>query len=119
MIGHTIIIKLVLQSKSFEKKSVKPLKNCFFGPNLYRKEVIVWAMPKMEKFFLAEIKKADHQLSVFILSKYHVLSYESFSILSDVFCQKTVISAKTAVMSILIIFIWQRLLIAMDIAYKI
>ena len=71
---------------------------------------------------MAEIEKADYQLSesfYFIKISYVLMSYESFSILSDVFYQKSVISAKTAVMSILIIFIWLRLLIAMDIAYEI
>ena len=49
----------MLQSSSSEKKLVKPLKNCFFGPNLHRKEVIMgYAHTK-----LAEITKADHQLS--------------------------------------------------------
>ena len=35
------LLLIMLQSRSFEKKLVKPLKNCFFGPNLHRKEVIM------------------------------------------------------------------------------
>ena len=53
----------MLQSRSFEKKLVKPLKNCFFGPNLHRKGVIMGYAQDGKKFFLAEITKADHQLS--------------------------------------------------------
>ena len=49
-----------------------------------------------KKFFLAEITKADHQLSesfYFIKISYVLteLCYESFSILSDVFCQSVII----------------------------
>ena len=47
----------IQQFSGSEKKLVKPLgKNCFFGPNLHRKGVI------MEIFFLVEII-TDHQLS--------------------------------------------------------
>ena len=53
----------MLQSRSFEKKLVKPFKNCFFGPNLHRKELIMGHAKDGKKFFLAEIKKADYQLS--------------------------------------------------------
>ena len=53
----------MLQSRSSEKKLVKPLKNCFFGLNLHRKEVIMGHAQDKKKFFLAEITKADHQLS--------------------------------------------------------
>ena len=53
----------MLQSRSFEKKLVKPLKNGFFGPNLHRKEVIMGHALDGKIFFLAEITKADHQLS--------------------------------------------------------
>ena len=53
----------MLQSSSSEKKLVKPLKNCFFGPNLHRKGVIMGYAQDGKKFFLAEITKADHQLS--------------------------------------------------------
>ena len=44
------------------------------------------AHAKTEKYFFAEITKADHQPSkIFILSKYHMFwqNYESFSILCD------------------------------------
>ena len=51
----------MLQSSSSEKKLVKPLKNCFFGPNLHRKGVVM-GHAQGGKFFLAEITKADYQL---------------------------------------------------------
>ena len=88
----------MLQSSSSEKKLVKALKNCFFGPNLHRKGVIMGHTQDGNLLFLAEITKADYQpQKVFILSKYMFwLSYESFSILSDVFCQKSVISSKNS-----------------------
>ena len=53
----------MLQSRSFEKNLVKPLKNVFFGPNLHRKEIIMGHARDGKIFFLAEIKKEDHQLS--------------------------------------------------------
>ena len=53
----------MLQSSSFEEKLVKPLKNCFFGHSLHRKEVIMGHAQDGKKFFLTEIQKADHQLS--------------------------------------------------------
>ena len=42
------------------------------------------------QLFLTEITGTDQQMKLFILSKYHMLllSYESFSILSDVFFSK-------------------------------
>ena len=47
------------------------------------------------QLFLTEITGTDQQMKLFILSKYHMLllSYESFSILSDVFFQKSFISS--------------------------
>ena len=53
----------MLKSSSSEKKLVKPLKNCFFGPNLHRKGVLMGHAQDEKKFFLAEITKADVQLS--------------------------------------------------------
>ena len=53
----------MLKSSSSEKKLVKPLKNCFFGPNLHRKGVIMDHAQDEKKFFLVEITKTDHQLS--------------------------------------------------------
>ena len=53
----------MLQSSSSEKKLVKPLKNCFFGPNLHRKGGIMGHAQGEKNFFLTEITKADHQLS--------------------------------------------------------
>ena len=52
----------MLQSSSSEKNMVKPPKNCFFGPNLHKKGVIV-GPTQSEKHFLVEITKADYQLS--------------------------------------------------------
>ena len=69
-----------------------------------------WATPKVKKkIFLAEIKKQIISFQkVFILSKYHMfwLNYESFSILSDVFCQKVSFPAKTAVLTVWQFFLW-------------
>ena len=53
----------MLKSSSSEKKLVKPLKNCFFGPNLHRKGVIMDHAQDEKNCFLVEITKADHQLS--------------------------------------------------------
>ena len=53
----------MLKSSSSEKKLVKPLKNCFFGPNLHGKGVIMDHAQDEKKFFLVGITKADHQLS--------------------------------------------------------
>ena len=41
----------MLQSSSSEKDLVKPLKNCIFGPNFHKKEVIMGHA----QFFLAEM----------------------------------------------------------------
>ena len=72
----------MLKSSSSEKKLVKPLKNCFLDPICIEKGSL-WTTPKTKKQIISFQK-------VFILSKYHMfwLSYESFSILSHVFCQK-------------------------------
>ena len=61
----------MLQSSSSEKKLLKTPKNCFFGPNLHRKGVIMGHAQGGKKV-LAEITEADHQLSEFIFSKYHM-----------------------------------------------
>ena len=61
----------------------------------------LWATPKMVKIFFGGNKKADHQLSesfyfikIYVLIELWIFFY---SILSDVFCQKSVISSITAV----------------------
>ena len=80
----------MLQSRSFEKKLVKPLKNCFFGPNLHRKGVIMGYAQDGKKFFLAEITKADHQLSEsfyfikisYVLTKLWIFFYLEWCFLS-------------------------------------
>ena len=48
-----------------------------------------------EQLFLAQIIGTDQQIKLFIFSKYYILllSYESFSILSDFFFQKSFISS--------------------------
>ena len=53
----------MLQSNISEKKLVKPVTNCFFGPNLHRKGVIMGHSQDGQNFGRgAEITKADHQL---------------------------------------------------------
>ena len=52
----------MLKSSSSEKKLVKPLEKCFFGPNLHIKGVIM-DHAQDEKKFLVKITKTDHQLS--------------------------------------------------------
>ena len=47
----------MLQSRSFEKKLVKPLKNCFLDPICTEKRSL-WATPKMEKFFFGRNNKS-------------------------------------------------------------
>ena len=49
----------MLQSSSSEKKLVKPLKSCFFGPNLHRKGVIMCHAQDGKKIFWQKY----HQLS--------------------------------------------------------
>ena len=80
----------MFQYSSSEKKLVKLLANCFFGPNLHKKGVIMDHAQNEKQLLLAEITGTDQQIKLFILSKYHtlLLSYESFSILCDVFFQK-------------------------------
>ena len=71
--NNYIILITCVAIQQFWKKLVKPLKSCFFGPNLHRKGVIM-ATPNMEKIFLTEIK-ADHQLSEsFYFIKIYVLT---------------------------------------------
>ena len=53
----------MLKFISSEKELVKPLKNCLFGTNLHKKRVIMGHAQNEKQFFLAEITKADHQLS--------------------------------------------------------
>ena len=53
----------MLQSISSEKKLVKSLKYCFFGPILHRKGAIIDHAQSKKQCFLAEITKADYQLS--------------------------------------------------------
>ena len=48
----------MLQSSSSEKKLVKPLKNCFFGPNLHRKEVIMGHAQDGNFFFFGTNNKS-------------------------------------------------------------
>ena len=60
-----------------KKKLVKPLKDFFFWPNLHKKGVIMGQAQNEKQFFLAEIAKADQQLSEsFILSKYHIICFD-------------------------------------------
>ena len=80
---------------SSEKKLVKSLKNCFYGTNLHRKGIIMGQAQNKKLFFFQKKQKQIISFQkFFILSKYQMfwLSYESFSILSDVFVKKSVIS---------------------------
>ena len=53
----------MLESICSEKKLVKSLKNRFLGTNLHKNGVIIGHSQNQKQFFLAEIAKADHQLS--------------------------------------------------------
>ena len=89
----------MLQSSSSEKKLVKPLKNCFFGPNLHRKGVIMDHAQDEKKFFLVEITKADHQLSesfYFIKISYVLTELWIFFYLEWCFLSKKVISSENS-----------------------
>ena len=48
----------MLKSSSFEKKLVKPLKNCFFGPNLHGKGVIMDHAQDEKKIFFGRNNKS-------------------------------------------------------------
>ena len=88
----------MLKSSSSEKKLVKPLKNCFFGPNLHRKGVIMDHAQDEKKFFLVEITKADHQLSesfYFIKISYVLTELWIFFYLEWCFLSKVSFPAKT------------------------
>ena len=79
-----------------KKKWVKPLKNCFIGPNLHKKGVIMGHAQRGKQFYWAEITKADYQLSetfYFIKLSYFLTEFlnESFSV--TFFCQKSDISS--------------------------
>ena len=58
----TININNLCCNPSVLEKLVKLLKNCFLDPICTEKGSL-WVTPKMEKNFLAELTKADHQLS--------------------------------------------------------
>ena len=53
----------MLQSSSFEKKLVKPLKIAFLGPNVHYKGVSMGHTQHEKHILLSEITKPDHQLS--------------------------------------------------------
>ena len=84
-------------SRSSEKKLVKPLKYCFFWTQFAQKRSL-WATPKMEKLFFAEITKADHQLSEsFYFIKIYVLTeLWIFFYLEWCFLSKKVISSENS-----------------------
>ena len=92
--GIQLILITSVAIQQFWKKLVKPLKIVFLDPICTEKGSL-WATPKMGKFFFqVEITKADHQFpeNLYFIKISYVLTYGSFSILSDVFCQKSVIS---------------------------
>ena len=71
---------------------MKALEIVIFGPNLHKRGFGM-GHTQNKKTFFSEVTKADHKLSkTFYLPKYHMfwLSYESFSILCDVFLLKRV-----------------------------
>ena len=71
--------------------------NLFFEPNFHKiNRGHYRARPQWKTIFWAEMTKADHQLSeTFYFNKMTIfwLSYEPFSIMSDVFCQESAISS--------------------------
>ena len=54
-------------------------------------------MPKMNNFFSPEITKADYKLLKTFFQNMFWLSYESFSVLYNIFCHKVSFPAMTAV----------------------
>ena len=66
-----LITCVAIHRTVLKKKLVKPLKCCFFGPNLHRKGTL-WATPKIEKKVSFPAKTAaapleSHQNSVTFL----------------------------------------------------
>ena len=63
MIGDTINVNNLCCNPAVLKKSWQNLLKIAFLDPICIEKGSLWARPKMEKFFLAEITKADHQLS--------------------------------------------------------
>ena len=63
MSGDLININNLCCNAVVPEKMVKLLKNCFFGPDLNKKGVIMGHAQNEKQFFGAEITRSDHQLS--------------------------------------------------------
>ena len=104
----------MLQSSSSEKKLVKLLKNCFFGPNLHRKGVITAHSQHRKRFFSWNNKSRSSAFRKFLFYQNIIcfdwvmslfLSWEMFSV------KKVLFPAKTAVIFTFFItldIIWPR-----------
>ena len=101
MLGDSINFNNLCSISSSEKKLVKSHKNCFLGPICTKKGVIMGHEWKF--FFLAEIRKADYQLSeTFYFIKIYIcfdwvmnffLSWVMFSFKRVSFSAKTAVSS--------------------------
>ena len=93
MLEDSISINKLCCNSVVLKKSwlVKPLINCFIGPNLYKKGVIMGHTKNGKQLFLAGITKEDHHLQKkFFLLKYYKfwLNYDFFFYLAWCFLSK-------------------------------
>ena len=86
-LNSRVILITCVAIQKFWKKLVKPLKNCFFRPNLHRKDVIM-SHAQDGNFFSAEIK-VDHQLSerfyfikIYVLTELWIFFYLEWCFLS-------------------------------------
>ena len=61
--GIQLILITSVAIQQFWKKLVKPLKNCFFGPNLHRKGVIMGHTQDGKFFFLGRNNKSRSSVS--------------------------------------------------------
>ena len=107
MLGDSVNINsLCCNPVVLKNKIGKTSKNCFFGPNFHKKGVIMNHAQNEKRLFLAEITNPNHQLSETFnflkISYIFLLSYESFSILSDSFCGKCHSQLKQLWMSLLL-----------------
>ena len=91
----------MLQSSSSEKKLVKPLKNCFFRPNLHRKEVIMDHAQNVKKIFFGRNNKSRSSALIKLLFYQNIICFDwvmNLFLSSVMFSVKKVsFPAKTAV----------------------
>ena len=87
----------MLKFSSSEKKLVKPLKNCFFWPNLHKKGVIMDHGRDEKKFFFGRNNKSRSPAFRKFLFYQNIICFDwvknLFLSLSDAFCQESVISS--------------------------